>query len=150
MSNKQTRQAALDRFLEDKHQEGDLIPHVYFWELFGLKQPKGDLVSKKAQLAFAGDMEWLKNRLFEHHMDLQNVRKEGYALVRWVERTDAAVTDSKAEIGRAIRMGIKRLESIPNIHMLNSDQQRRHDAGLLMLQHINAIRRNKNRFGEAN
>lgn len=147
--SKQIRQAALDQFIADKHREGEIIPRGYFYGLFGMTEPKGDLVSTRAQLAFAGNMEWLKARLLESHMDLQNIRKEGYTLLRWVERVDAVTTDAKTELGKVIRAGIKRLEAIPNVHLLNGDQQRRHDASLLMLQHINAIRRNKNRFGEA-
>lgn len=154
MSKRTTREEALDKFLGDNHEEGATIPHDYFWSLFGLKQPRAGsqytvAMLNRANLEYAGDMEWLKNRLFEHGKDLQSVRKEGYALLRWTERVDVVVGDAKRDIAKSVRHNVKRLQSIPNVHLLNGDQQRRHDAAMLMLQHINAIRKNKNRFGEA-
>lgn len=152
MSTKEIRQAALDKFIADNHQEGDTIPHAYFWKLFGRTEPHGHMhagVFKKAYLAHAGDIEWLRNKLLDAHMDMQNVRAEGYTLLRWTERVAIVTTDAKTELGKILRRNVKRLESIPNVHLLNGDQQRRHDASMLMLQHINSIRRNKNRFGDA-
>ena len=125
------------KFVADRHMEGSVIPNSYFWELFGLPEPRGVMAvheAKKTHLAFAGAMSRLKEKLLkEHQLDLQSVHSKGYALVPWADRIETAWSDTRRALKKSISRGRDRLTFLPNPEQLNYDQRRERDSALLSL-----------------
>ena len=126
------------QFLADQHAEGELLPKSYFWDLFGLKEPKGMVkVSEveKANFAFLSCMEKLKDALLNNHKaDLVSNGKRNYVLLHLKDRIRVAVKDTTASLRKHLNKGAKRLENIPNVENLSYTEQRHRDYALQMFE----------------
>lgn len=142
----------LKEFLDANHVEGTLIPKTYFWELFGLKEPKGLMKvgdTNQANFRFMGAIEKLKSELLEHHkQDLQNVHTKGYRLVPFLERVAEAVTDGTREIRRHVKRTRARLINMDHPEQLNLDSQRQRDHMLSALEMTSRLMNKSRRYPE--
>ena len=114
-------------FLADAHPEGKVIPHKYFWDLFGLDKPLPHTPNAKAErekLHFTTCMDRLKSALLDHKLDLQNVYSQGRRLVPYLERVSCAAEDNDKIIKKALRNRRKRMLAIEHPEQLPLPQQR--------------------------
>lgn len=131
------------KFLDDDHKTGAVIPMAYFWRLFGLVQPVGMMDAaevNKRNLKFLSCMDKLKDDLLqEHQHDLCNVRTEGYRLVPFEERVPKAVKETTGSLRKALKKGRDRLVHIPNPEQLNLEQRRDRDLALHSYDMVRAL-----------
>lgn len=139
-----SRESILNKFIKDRHGEGEPIPHEYFWDLFGLKEPKGNVdikAAEKVRLKFASMMENLKNDLLddpEIYLDLVNMRGRGYFIVPHQNRADVVEREARRSLNKDLKWFTKRMSNIKNPENLSYTQQRQRD---FMLQKFDAMRR---------
>lgn len=110
----------------DSYTYGDVIPHEWLIDHFGLEKPKHgtDEQFKKYQFDFLEAMEGFKNAmLVEHHMALENVRGRGYRILHPNEQTDFAIRQYKITMAREVRKAANLLHNI-EVSMLTPEEQR--------------------------
>lgn len=135
-----------DRFLSLGYQEGMLVEHSVFWDLFGLEEPRGMVDAeehKKNMFRFMGMMDLLQRELLSLGYDLQNRWGEGYYLVPFQDRPRKLANDSLKMIRKGIREGQLRAESIRHPEQLVGESKRILDATIAKLGYLEAIRRRK-------
>lgn len=137
-----SRESILEGFLAARFKEGQPISHSYFWELFGLQEPRGAIDVEfldKIKLRFMTCMEGLRNDLLDKHfLDLQNMRGQGYYLVPYQDRITVAEKDTRKVLSKEIRRAIRRMTKIKDPENLSYTQQRQRDYAL---QTYEALRR---------
>jgi len=139
------RSEILQKFLDDKHADGNIISLKYFWALFGINRAD----NARAQFKFLGCMDRLKDDLLhKHEADLQNVWSKGYMLVPWQERIDRAVEDTKKGTRKMLRKGRARLTYIPHPEQLNYEKQRERDAALQAFEMARRLLSTQRRYPE--
>lgn len=98
---------ALRLFLAEPFRPGDIIPHRWFWNAFGLEEPKPDWRydrGEKARLDYVAQLDPLRKALLmDHRIDLRSEPGEGYLWVEPGEQTSKAVTDGRKELNKAFR-----------------------------------------------
>lgn len=149
---RKARDSVLNEFLGDNHLDGTLIPHSYFWKLFGLKEPRG-LVKyedvKKINFAFASYMANLtEDLLYEHKKCLINEFAKGYKLLSDQDRIPVVSKDTNSALRKAAKNGIDRLSYMDHPEQLPFELQRKRDDSMSKWAHMEAIRRNKKRFDD--
>ena len=119
------RQSVRDFLTEFKY--GDIVPHSWLVEHFGLPLPDDRISAAAFQ---ARQFEWLAAieafksvLLHDHQVLLQSVRGEGYRWVPPAEQTQAATKEFERDARKAFRTAGSKLKNIR--HMELTDEQRR-------------------------
>lgn len=123
----------LKRFPSYGYSWGDIIPHAWFYEQFGLPMPTDDMPYGKVQkieLKILSMREAFRNGLrSDYRMDLVSVQGLGYEIVTPSEQSRRAMEDFVSIQRREITKLLARLRYV-NIVAL-SDDERRENANLL-------------------
>lgn len=121
---------AIEDFVAAGFTYGDLIPHEWFHEHFGLETPVTAQEQKDFQTAMLANFGSLRAHMLEHYsMDLQCVRSTGYLVVRPEEQTLHALADTRKRMRSALAEGIQRATFVR--HDLLTEEQRRENTDAL-------------------
>jgi len=137
MSTILERETAVAQFMKDRHAEGVVIGHEYFWDLFGLVKPRGKNMSieeaGRINMRFANRMaELVGNLLKLHKVDLQNAFSKGYRIVPHQERISTTVKDFRKTMHKELNRHVDRLVYIDGADNLSFNDQRQRDYVLQM------------------
>jgi hypothetical protein len=121
---------ALDKF---NFNYGDVIPHKWFFEAFGLDAPQDTTAyksSKKTELEFMANFKRLENTLLEERqIALKNIRSVGWQVVAPGEQTDWALNNGATEMKKALKKMYSRQVNVN--HALLTHEQKKENADSL-------------------
>lgn len=117
---------ALDLFRTTDYTYGDMLPHSWFYEAFGVEMPSPTMPSAQAERL---KLQWLTNfkpfrdALLEHHsMDLVNVFGDGYEIIHPRDQSKRAYQDALHETKKALTNAAQRIAHV-NIGMLSAAER---------------------------
>lgn len=106
---------------------GDSLTHDQLYQIIGVPNPATlrDFVQiRQAQMAYLHNMDRIKRVLLEEdHMDMQNVRGEGYTIVKPEDQTAVAIDDMTASIRRVLGQTERRINYI-DMSLLTDEQRK--------------------------
>lgn len=124
-----------------RHTWGDMVPHEWFYEAFGLEPIRDDMTVKNAEkikLKFLGQFTPFRQALLEERkMWLDTVPGYGYEVVTPGEQSRRAYETRMRNVAKELRDMARQLQHV-NIGLL-SDDERRENADLLA-RHASLIR----------
>ena len=141
--------AALESFLRQGWKCGEVIPHEWFWEAFGMKKPLADTplaLAEREKYKFLKQFEPLRFALLkEHKIYLFNEFSVGYRIVPPSDQTRTAYAEGVREVRKAMR---KMAAGITFIDLgALTDQQRRENAeAMARLSMLETMRRKVRRL----
>lgn len=118
---------AVEDFVNAGFKAGDIIPHEWFYGVFGITAPQKCKTvdeAQKSQFAYLTHIEGLKAALLEEHLvALRSARGVGYEVVSPDQQTEWAMNEVRSELRKTFRNGNARLNNI-QLEVL-SDEQRK-------------------------
>lgn len=103
---------AIEDFQESGFTYGDLVPHTWFYEHFGIdpKSTKDADERDRLQLEFATALGRFKEKMLcEHLMNFESVARQGYLIVRPEAQTESALKDTRHDLRKIISQGMRRV-----------------------------------------
>jgi hypothetical protein len=120
---------ALVHFKEAGFTHGDLMPHNWFYEAFGIEIPNEQMPAGKYQklkLQWLGQFKPFQNALLEQYqMDLVSEPGLGYLIIPPAEQGKRAYGDGLGEIKKAIRRMTDRMANT-NLALIDAEQRKEH------------------------
>ena len=118
---------AVEDFMDAGFKAGDIVPHKWFYNVFGITAPaecKSVDEAQKAQFAYLTHIEGLKAALLEEHLvALRSARGVGYEVVSPDEQTEWAMNEVRLELRKTFRNGNARLNNI-QLDALSADKRK--------------------------
>ena len=114
MADTQQTIKAVKDFLETDYTYGDIVPHEWFHEHFGIgSKPYLTKDAEKWQLVYTTALSCFRAKMLEEYlMDFRSVSREGYQIVQPEQQVNLALKDTRKDVTKALRQGSKRITSV--------------------------------------
>lgn len=123
---------AVERFIECEFEHAKPIPHEWFYAAFGLIMPQHcETVNaaQQSQLRYLANMDGLKSALLEeHNIAIRAIRGVGYEIVPPKDQTSWAMTEARADLRKALRVGSSRLAFVQADALTDEQRKENMDA----------------------
>ena len=120
---------AVEIFIASGFDEGDVVPHDWFWENLQIEKPEEDTPLKQAEklkLEFISQFEALRAALLMvHNVDLKSVRSVGYKIVPARQQAEVAEEDMQIEINKILKKTVRRI-NFTDMNKLNQEDKAKH------------------------
>lgn len=130
---------AIDKF---NFRYGDIIPHNWFFQAFGIEVPNSKTLhaqGKKAQMEFMANFIKLEeNLLEERQMCLKNIRGQGWKIIEPHEQTAFSIADGSHEMKKALKRMYHRQLNV-NDALLTAEQKRENSDALAKTSMLNGM-----------
>lgn len=123
---------AVELFIESEFEAGKVISHEWFYAAFGLIMPQlceTVITAQQSQLRYLSNMDGLKSVLLEeHNIALRAVRGIGYEIVPPKDQTAWAMSEARADLRKALRVGSARLTFVQADALTDEQRKENMDA----------------------